>query len=173
MQRRRALAWGLASGLVSAGNVGLCVAGRALNDVYAEETRWVVAQYRAPEVWLALLAVNVGAWCWLASHTRASGRRLAMHVGLMLALTIPLGLELGMGIHYQQLSGELRIHEFLLTRAAVDFQATPDGVCVRADLSDAWTWRLNEHRLHPKLLPLPLDDARLRSRLLRPGDCVR
>lgn len=86
---------------------------------------------------------------------------------------VPLALELGMGIDYQQVTGELRISEFLLTRTQLDLPSTPDGVCVRADLGDAWTWKLNEHRVHPKLLPLPLDDAALRQRLLHPGDCPR
>jgi hypothetical protein len=176
MPRRRALAWGLASGVVSVLDVGACVGGRALNALQADDTRWIVAQYRSPQVWVALFVVNAAVWAWLARvarHDQAGVKPLTWHALSMLAFSLPLGLELGMGVSYQQVSGELRIGALVLTRTRLQFPSTPDGVCLEADLSDPWTWRLNEQRVRTKLLPLPLDDARLRARLRRPGECPR
>jgi hypothetical protein len=173
---RLALHWAVAAGVVSACSIGACLTGRAFNDLYAREVLWIVAQYRASDVWWSLVLINLVAWAWLAQVVFGGakvGRPLALRSLLAVAITLLLGLELGMGIYYQQMSGELRIENALFTRAALDFPSTPDGVCVRADLRDRWTWRLNEHSIRPALLPLALDDAKLRSRLLAPGQCAR
>jgi hypothetical protein len=177
MRRARlALYWVVAAGVVSVCSIGACLTGRAFNDLYAHEVLWIVAQYRASDVWWSLVLINLLAWSWLAQlvfWVGKAGWALALRSLLAVAITLPLGLELGMGIYYQQMSGELRIENALFTRAAFDFPSTPDGVCVRADLSDRWTWRLNEHSIRPALLPLVLDDAKLRARLLAPGQCAR
>jgi hypothetical protein len=165
---RQLVAWLLVAGCNSA----VCAAGRLLNQTYARETLWIVAEYRSSGVWGSLLAANllVGWWLWRCSKR---GGALLVCTLTAIAVTFPLGLELGMGVYYQQVTGELRIAEFVFTRTALDFPASPDGVCVRAKVDDPWIWKLNEHRVYPRLLPLPLDDAKLRLRLLHPGECSR
>jgi hypothetical protein len=148
--------------------------GRVLNGLYADDALWIVAQYSAPAAIVALAAINALALGWLFRQVfvrRLATARLMLHALGLSLFTLPLGLELGMGIYYQQVTGELRIVELVLTRAALDLPSTPDGVCVDADLGNAWSWRLNETRLRPRLLPLPLDDRELRERLTHPGEC--
>lgn len=164
--------WLVAAVAVVGGNAGACAAGRWLNQTYAEEALWVVAEYQGFGVWACLVTLDL-AICWWLWRRSTSGRTVFAPALLAMVLSLPLGLELGMGVYYQQVTGELRIAEFLLTRTALDFPSSPDGVCLRAKLDDPWSWQLNEHRVYPRLLPLPLDDARLRQRLLHPGECPR
>lgn len=160
----------------TAGSVSLFAAGRSVNAFYAGEVLWVVAQYSTPWAVASLAVVNLAAWGLLAHQAFArsvAGSRLALSALLVTALAWSFGLELGMGIYYQQVTGELQINALAFVRQRLTFPSSADGVCLRASLGDAFTWQLNEQRVHPKLLPLPLDDQKLRDRLLHPGTCAR
>jgi hypothetical protein len=163
----------IAAALVSACNVSACLAGRTLNARYADEVLWTVAQYQAGSVWACLVIVNALIWLCVghAALRRDRGARLGRRAAGALLLSVPLGLELGMGVYYRRATGELSVSEALFTRASI---ALPPGdeQCIPMDLSDPFAWRFGEQRLRPKLLPLALDEAQLRA-ALAPLDCQR
>ena len=152
----------LAAVLVTACNVSACMVGRFLNARYAEEVLWTVAGYRSSSVWLFLLVTNSFLWWWLL--TRVGIGRVRWHAAGALLLSVPLGLELGMGIYYRRATGELSVGEALFTRAAL---ALPPGdeQCLPVDLSNPFDWRFAQQHLRPKLLPLPLEDGALKAQL--------
>lgn len=161
----------LAAALVSACNAVACFVGRFLNGRYTEEVLWTVAEYRAASVWVCLVLVNCSVWLWLVAQRRADG--LATRAAIAFVLTVPLGLELGMGIYYRRATGELSVGAALFTRAAVQLPPGDEPAqCLPIDLSDSFSWRFGEQRLRPKLLPIALEDRALRA-AFEPLRCPR
>lgn len=152
-----------ASVAIGACNIGVCAAGRWLNERLAEEVLWSIAQYRLAAVVLGLGLMNllVAVCLWRAAFRGRLGRSAVV----ALILTLALGLELGMGIQYRRATGELRVCELFFTRAAINLASPAERDCVELDLQTSFRWRFGRQQLWPRLLPLPLDDAQLRAEL--------
>lgn len=149
-------------------------AGRFSNALYAEEPLWIVAQYSFPwALGSAMLATGLAiGWLVYAAFVRKLSLQSWLLSGTVAAAaSSAVCAEAGMGIYYQQVTGEFRITELVFSRTALQFPSSQDGVCLHAELRSSFVWSLNGTLVHPRLLPLPLDDERLRARLLAPGAC--
>ncbi|HTQ04765.1 MAG TPA: hypothetical protein VMI54_12955 [Polyangiaceae bacterium] len=148
---------------------------RDVNSCYVGTSRYSVASYAWP--W-ALVPVVLGVGLAVLTVLRAAFRReaklgrLAGVTALAWLASLLLCAEAGMGIYYQSSDGEFTIAWLLFPRVFLDFPSSSDGVCLKAEFG-AFSWTLNGTVVHPRLLPLPLDDTKLRDALTHPGICVR
>ena len=142
--------------------------GRWVNSIQRQELFWVVAEYAQPWATLCLIVAVAlaGLAFWHATFAANLGalKRVAW-IGFAGLVSFLSAIELGMGIYYDHIRGELRISELMIERAHLEFRHTTDDVFVCADLNGFFTWRLNEHAIYPRFLPLPLDDSALKAKL--------
>ncbi|HYQ05040.1 MAG TPA: hypothetical protein VER96_40465 [Polyangiaceae bacterium] len=142
--------------------------GRWINDIQRQELFWVVAEYAQPWATLCFVIVVLLAafafWRATFAANLAASKRVA-YIGFAGLVSLLSAIELGMGIYYDHIRGEFRISELMLERTHLEFRHTTDDVFVCADLNGFFTWRLNENAVHPRLLPLPLDDGALKAKL--------
>jgi hypothetical protein len=159
----RRLAWVATGVVVAFGQVALIVAARAVDGLYAADPHWFSATYAEPGrtgavsvVVLVTLAVAIGA----AAAPRVSWKRFVWSAAAMLVAS-SICLELTRTVRFNDALGDLYVHLFVLRREKVALPDEPEDRCAAVDVRGPFVWRLGRMRIHPRLLPLPHDSARL------------
>jgi hypothetical protein len=160
--------WALAGVLLLFAEGTLAIAARRVAALYAADPHWFVATYAEPSRSVAFSLVMLlsfgGAMSVALARRSSSPRRLYSTAAAMIA-GLAVCLELTTAVHFNDALGHVYLHTFVYRRSEVSLGSGSGGWCVNAHLQNPFVWWLNGRSIHPKLLPLPYDSAKLVRRL--------
>jgi hypothetical protein len=162
--KRARLAWAVTGVLLPLAETAIVVVTRKVDALYDADPHWFTATYAEPWRTVAFAVVilsSCGAATRIALGRRYPSPRRLYGTAARLLAGFAVCLELTTTVHFNDALGELYVHTFVHRRSKISFRKGTRGWCVNADLRKPFVWRLNGKALHPRLMPLPYDAARL------------